>query len=99
MDRFDLGDYRRPVSTRSPETQRWFNIGLNRCYGFNHEEGLKCFEQALESDPACDAYAAFDQPVRDLWTAMALRASRWRTVCRAEVNKAPARPRVPRRRF
>ena len=53
MDRFHLGDYRRPISTRSPETQRWFNIGLKWCYGFNHEEGLKCFAKALESDPAC----------------------------------------------
>lgn len=53
MDRFDLGGYRRPISTRSAETQRWFNIGLNWCYGFNHEEGLKCFARALESDPTC----------------------------------------------
>ena len=53
MDRFDLGAYRRPISTRSAETQRWFDIGLNWCYGFNHEEGIKCFEKALETDPGC----------------------------------------------
>src|ERR1700675_586690 len=53
MDRFNLGAYRRPISTRSAETQRWFDIGLNWCYGFNHEEGIKCFERALESDPGC----------------------------------------------
>jgi len=53
MDHFDLGDYRRTVSTRSAETQRWFDIGLNWCYGFNHEEGIKCFEKALEFDPRC----------------------------------------------
>ena len=53
MDRFDLGRYRRPISTRSAETQRWFDIGLNWCYGFNHEEGIKCFEKALETDPGC----------------------------------------------
>lgn len=53
MDRFDLGVYRRPISTRSAETQRWFDIGLNWCYGFNHEEGIKCFEKALETDPGC----------------------------------------------
>lgn len=64
MDRFDLGTYRRPISTRSAETQRWFDIGLNWCYGFNHEEGIKCFEKALETDPDCPmvhwgiAYAA-----------------------------------------
>jgi tetratricopeptide (TPR) repeat protein len=53
MDRFNLGLYRRPISTRSAETQRWFDIGLNWCYGFNHEEGAKCFEKALETDPGC----------------------------------------------
>src|ERR1700759_3296780 len=53
MDRFDLGAYGRPISTRSAETQRWFDIGLNWCYGFNHEEGIKCFERAGESDPLC----------------------------------------------
>ncbi|MBZ9796082.1 hypothetical protein [Mesorhizobium sp. ES1-4] len=53
MDRFNLGAYRRPISTRSAETQRWFDIGLNWCYGFNHEEGIKCFEKALETDPGC----------------------------------------------
>ena len=64
MDRFNLGAYRRPISTRSAETQRWFDIGLNWCYGFNHEEGIKCFEKALETDPDCPmvhwgiAYAA-----------------------------------------
>ncbi|MFT6024627.1 MAG: tetratricopeptide (TPR) repeat protein [Ascidiaceihabitans sp.] len=53
MDRFDLGDHERQVSTTTAEAQRWFNLGLNWCYGFNHEEGVKCFHRALESDPAC----------------------------------------------
>lgn len=64
MDRFNLGSYRRGISTASAETQRWFDIGLNWCYGFNHEEGIKCFERALETDATCPmvhwgiAYAA-----------------------------------------
>ena len=53
MDQFNLGTYRRPVSTQSQEAQRWFDIGLNWCYGFNHEEGIKCFEKALAFDPGC----------------------------------------------
>ncbi len=64
MDRFDLGPHRRRISTASAETQRWFDIGLNWCYGFNHEEGIRCFERALETDATCPmvhwgiAYAA-----------------------------------------
>jgi tetratricopeptide (TPR) repeat protein len=53
MDHFDLGEYRRSITTNSPQAQRWFDIGLNWCYGFNQEEGQKCFERALEHDPDC----------------------------------------------
>jgi tetratricopeptide (TPR) repeat protein len=28
-------------------------MGLNWCYGFNHEEAIKCFERALAADPGC----------------------------------------------
>ena len=53
MDRFDLGVHTKAISTTSTEAQRWFNLGLNWCYGFNHEEGVKCFQQALIHDPVC----------------------------------------------
>src|SRR6266699_3237926 len=53
MERFDLGTYSRAVSTRSPEAQRWFDIGLNWCYGFNQEEAIRCFEKVLSFDPGC----------------------------------------------
>lgn len=53
MKRFDLGGHTRQVSTTSPEAQGWFNLGLNWCYAFNHEEGVKCFQKALEADPEC----------------------------------------------
>ncbi len=53
MDRFDLGDHKRAISTPSAKAQAWFNKGLNWCYGFNHEEGVTCFKRALEHDPAC----------------------------------------------
>lgn len=53
MDRFNLGTHEKRISTPSPEAQRWFNLGLNWCYGFNHEEGVKCFQRALEFDPDC----------------------------------------------
>ena len=45
MDHFDLGAHSRTVSTSSPEAQRWFDLGLNWCFGFNKEEGVKCFRR------------------------------------------------------
>src|SRR5262245_32733868 len=48
---FDLGSRSRPTSTASPEAQRWFDRGFVCCYGFNHDEAVRCFEHALEHDP------------------------------------------------
>ena len=50
---FDLGSYRRPVTTASQEAASWFNRGLIWCYGFNQEEGLRCFHKVVEIDPEC----------------------------------------------
>ncbi len=50
---FDLGAHSRSISTSSPEAQTWFDRGLNWCYGFNQEEGVKCFYKALEYDSRC----------------------------------------------
>jgi tetratricopeptide (TPR) repeat protein len=52
-DYYDLGTHSRPVTTSSPQAQRWFDRGLNWIYGFNHEEAIRCFERALEHDPGC----------------------------------------------
>ena len=52
-DYYDLGTHHRPVSTSSSEDQLWFNRGLIWTYGFNHEEAVRCFEQAVECDPGC----------------------------------------------
>jgi len=53
MTYYDLGAYSRPITTKSPEAQIWFDRGLNWVYAFNHEEGIKCFAKALEHDPDC----------------------------------------------
>ncbi|MBX3434022.1 MAG: hypothetical protein KF847_11930 [Pirellulales bacterium] len=45
--------YHRPISTRSPEAQRWFDQGLQLLYGFNHDEAIRSFQRAAESDPDC----------------------------------------------
>ena len=42
-----------PFPRRRAEAQRWFDLGLNWCFGFNKEEGVKCFLKALEHDPEC----------------------------------------------
>ncbi|KAH9904297.1 TPR domain protein [Xylariomycetidae sp. FL2044] len=49
-DYYDLGSYRRDVSTGSETAARHFNLGLIWSYGFNHEESAKCFERAIECD-------------------------------------------------
>jgi len=50
---YDLGPYSRKVTTTSTDTQRWFDRGLNWCFGYHHEEAVACFEKALETDPNC----------------------------------------------
>jgi tetratricopeptide (TPR) repeat protein len=52
-DYYDLGSYGRRISTRSAEAQTWFDRGLAWCYGFNHEEAVRCFEKAAKADPQC----------------------------------------------
>ncbi len=50
---YDLGTYCRKVTTSSADAQRWFDRGLNWCFGYHHEEAIACFEKALEADPNC----------------------------------------------
>lgn len=52
-DYFDLGDYRRSISTGDKNAGRWFNQGLIWCYGFNHEEAVRCFQKVIDIDPGC----------------------------------------------
>lgn len=53
MEYYDLGGYIRAITTKSPDAQLWFDRGLNWVFAFNHEEAIKCFARALESDPGC----------------------------------------------
>jgi len=50
-DYYDLGGFHYTVTTDSKVAQTWFNRGLAMCYGFNHDEAVRCFQQALASDP------------------------------------------------
>jgi tetratricopeptide (TPR) repeat protein len=47
-----LGTWRRPIATRSPEAQKFFDQGLTLLYGFNRYEALRSFRKASELDPA-----------------------------------------------
>ena len=52
-DYYDLGTYSRPVTTSSTQAQLWFDRGLMWCYGYNHDEAIRCFQKALEHDRDC----------------------------------------------
>jgi tetratricopeptide (TPR) repeat protein len=52
-DYFNLGEYKRSISTDSEQAQVWFNRGLLWCYGFNQEEAVRCFEKVVELDTQC----------------------------------------------
>ena len=52
-DYYDLGTYRRPITARSGEAQRWFDRGLAWTYGYNHDEAVACYRRALDADPGC----------------------------------------------
>ena len=50
---YDLGSYHRAITTESHVAQLWFDRGLVWCYGYNHEEAVRCFQRAAEADPHC----------------------------------------------
>jgi tetratricopeptide (TPR) repeat protein len=50
---FNLGSYRRPISTKSDAAQVWFDRGLIWTFAFNHEEAVTCFKKAIHDDPEC----------------------------------------------
>ncbi|MCR9137165.1 MAG: tetratricopeptide repeat protein [Alphaproteobacteria bacterium] len=53
MDYYDLGNYRRDITSQSTQAVQWFQRGLVWIYAYHHEEAIACFERALENDPAC----------------------------------------------
>ena len=50
---YNLGTHSYPITTQFRAAQIWFDRGLMWCYGFNHEEAIRCFEKALAHDPEC----------------------------------------------
>lgn len=96
MDRFDLGCHTKRISTSSIEAQKYFNMGLNWSYGFNQEEGVACFKQALIHDSECVmahwgvAYAA-GPFYNNLWRQHSLDEAKLTTqLCHSSVQSAKA---------
>lgn len=46
-----LGDNQFPITTASPEAQKYFDQGLILAYGFNHGEAGRSFREAARLDP------------------------------------------------
>lgn len=53
MDGFDLGSYARAVTTSSEAAQAQVNAGMVWLFGYNHEAAARCFQKAIDADPAC----------------------------------------------
>ena len=49
----NLGTWRRDVTTKSPEAQRWFDQALALTFGFNHDEAIRSYREAARLDPEC----------------------------------------------
>ncbi len=46
-----FGDLSHPVTTASPEAQKYFDQGLRLIYAFNHDEATRSFQHAADLDP------------------------------------------------
>lgn len=48
-----IGKAHLPITTSSPEAQKYFDQGLRLLYAFNHQEALRSFKEAARRDPNC----------------------------------------------
>ena len=48
-----MGDFHRPVTTASPDAQKYFDQGMVLSFGFNHAESIRSFRAAQKLDPEC----------------------------------------------
>jgi len=48
-----LGVHHMAISTKVPQTQRFFDQGVNLLFGFNHAEAIRSFREAARLDPHC----------------------------------------------
>ncbi len=48
-----LGPFARPVTTESPEAQKFFDQGMQMMYGFTRRQAARSFRRAQKEDPEC----------------------------------------------
>jgi tetratricopeptide (TPR) repeat protein len=48
-----IGNLHFPISSHNPETQAWFDQGINMVFDFWDYEANRAFEQAIRTDPDC----------------------------------------------
>lgn len=48
-----LSSLHHPVTTSSPDAQRYFDQGVRLIYAFNHDEAARAFKEAVRLDPNC----------------------------------------------
>jgi tetratricopeptide (TPR) repeat protein len=49
----NLGAHRMPITTSNPQSQVYFDQGVNLLFAFNHAEAIRSFREAARLDPAC----------------------------------------------
>ncbi|NET03894.1 MAG: hypothetical protein F6K16_04010 [Symploca sp. SIO2B6] len=49
----NLGNHHHPITTNSPQAQRYFDQGLIFVFGFNHAEAVRSFQEATRLDGNC----------------------------------------------
>lgn len=48
-----LGNLHHAISSKNPQTQRFFDQGIDLLIGFNHAEAIRSFREAARLDPDC----------------------------------------------
>jgi len=48
-----LGDYSRTITTDNPETQAYFDQGIQMMYAFTTRDATRSFREAWKKDPEC----------------------------------------------
>jgi len=48
-----LSDHHHPISSQNPQTQKFFDQGVDLMFGFNHAEAIRSFREAARLDPDC----------------------------------------------